>query len=525
MSRLRSGQWLALTAGACVLAALVGIVVCLIALHRLTDAREQVVDRVDPARVAAENYFTALVNQETGVRGFASTGSESFLTPYVQGSRDATAARKRLIEIAATGEVPNLDDDLSAMGLASTSWHLLYADPVILTVRNKGKDSPDVPTLAQGKGLFDQVRASFAALRKDLVAERASARADLRHAAALAHWAVIFTAALILAASLAAAVTLRRVVSTPLSRLARDARRVARGEFDHVVAVEGPRDIQGLSTDVESMRRRIIAELETVNLARAQLEEQTVDLQRSNAELEQFAYVASHDLQEPLRKVASFTGMLQHRYHGQLDERADQYIDFAVDGAKRMQGLINDLLAFSRVGRVGAKEGLVDLDEAAADAVKNLGTAIEESGAEVVVDAGLPTVQGDRSLLTALLQNLIANGIKFRGEAPPRVELSCARGAGRDGEGDMYVFTVADNGIGIAPRHAEKIFVIFQRLHPKEEYSGTGIGLAMCRKIVEFHGGHIWLDEPDGVDPDGDGDGCGATFHFTLPVPNEERSA
>ena len=161
---------------------------------------------------------------------------------------------------------------------------------------------------------------------------------------------------------------------------------MARGEFDHPVAISGPRDIQGLSTDVESMRRRIIAELEVVNRSRAQLEEQTVDLQRSNAELEQFAYVASHDLQEPLRKVASFTQLLQHRYQGQLDERADQYIDFAVDGAKRMQVLINDLLAFSRVGRVGAEEKVVAMDEVAADAVADLGTAIEESGAEVTID-------------------------------------------------------------------------------------------------------------------------------------------
>lgn len=518
MSRLRSGQWLALTAGGLVLAALAGVAVCLIALHQLTDAREQVVDRVDPARVAAQNYITALVNQETGVRGYAQGGDEVFLLPYVQGSRDATAARRQLERAAATDRIPGLEQHLNALGLASTSWHLLYSDPVILTVRNEGKDSKNVPTLAAGKLQFDQVRSSFATLQKGLAAERASARSDLRHAAALAQWAVIFTAALILAAAVAAAVTLRRVVATPLSRLARDARRVARGEFDHGVAVEGPRDIRGLSTDVESMRRRIITELDTVNRARAQLEEQTVDLQRSNAELEQFAYVASHDLQEPLRKVASFTGMLQHRYQGQLDDRADQYIEFAVDGAKRMQGLINDLLAFSRVGRVGAKDGAVDLDGAAGDAVKNLATAIEESGAEIAIDGPLPSVRGDRSLLTALLQNLIGNGIKFAGDEPPRVRVSCER------DGDMYAFTVSDNGIGVAPRHAEKIFVIFQRLHPKEEYSGTGIGLAMCRKIVEFHGGHIWLDEGDGSDPDGDGDGHGATFHFTLPVPHEESA-
>jgi signal transduction histidine kinase len=518
MRRLRSGQWLALTAGGLVAAALVGVVVCLLALQRLADARTQVVDRVDPALVTAQSYFTALVNQETGVRGYAAGGTPDFLVPYMEGSRDATAARKRLEEIGASGKVTSLEDDLRALGLASTSWHLLYADPVILTVRNKGKDSPDIPRLTMGKPLFDQVRATAGKLQKDLAAERATARADLGRTANLAQGAVIFTAVLILAAAVAAGMTLRRVVAQPLARLARDARRVARGEFDHAVVIGGPRDIRGLSTDVESMRRRIIAELDTVNRARAQLEEQTLDLQRSNAELEQFAYVASHDLQEPLRKVASFTGMLQHRYQGQLDERADQYIEFAVDGAKRMQGLINDLLAFSRVGRVGATEAVVQLDAVAADAVSNLGTAIDEAGATVAVDGPLPAVRGDRSLLTALLQNLIANGIKFRGDDPPRVTLSCER------SGDMYTFTVTDNGIGIAPRHAEKIFVIFQRLHPKEEYSGTGIGLAMCRKIVEFHGGTIWLDGLAGVDADADAT-AGATFHFTLPVPDEEDHA
>jgi light-regulated signal transduction histidine kinase (bacteriophytochrome) len=270
--------------------------------------------------------------------------------------------------------------------------------------------------------------------------------------------------------------------------------------------------MRGLSTDVESMRRRILAELDMVNEARARLEEQTLELQRSNAELEQFAYVASHDLQEPLRKVASFTGMLQHRYQGQLDERADQYIEFAVDGAKRMQGLINDLLAFSRVGRV-ATETVVELDRVAADAIANLGAAIEEAGATVEVQGSLPAVRGDRSLLTALLQNLLSNSIKFaRPGVAPHVTLACER------TGDRYTVTVADNGIGIAPRHAEKIFVIFQRLHPKEDYSGSGIGLAMCRKIVEFHGGTIWLENPEGADED-TGPGGGATFRFTLPVP------
>ncbi len=524
MTRLRSGQWLALTAGGLVLAALAGIVVTLVALHRLTDAREQVVDRIDPARVAAQVYITALVNEETGVRGFAAGGTDDFLDPYRQGTSDAIRARDRLDALAATGEVPNLAENVEAAGLASTTWHLLYAEPAILVVRKEGPDSENLPTLAQGKALFDQVRAAMGKLQQDLVTERAAARTRLRHAAAAAQWSVIFTAALILLAAFAAATTLRRTVSAPLALLAGDARRVARGEFDHPVAITGPRDIQGLSTDVESMRRRILAELEVVSSARAQLEEQTRDLQRSNAELEQFAYVASHDLQEPLRKVASFTGMLQHRYQGQLDERADQYIEFAVDGAKRMQVLINDLLAFSRVGRLGAEQAMVDMDVAAADAVKNLAAAIEEAGATVDVQAGLPTVRGDRSLLTALLQNLVGNAIKFRTEGvAPEVRVRAERT-----DAGEYAFSVQDNGIGIAPRHADRIFVIFQRLHPKEEFTGTGIGLAMCRKIVEFHGGHIWLDrgEEDGEDPATADARPGSTFRFTLPIPDDtEESA
>ncbi|HEY6760929.1 MAG TPA: ATP-binding protein [Baekduia sp.] len=530
MSRLRSGQWLAITAGGFLLAALVGVVICLLALHRLTDAREQVVDRVDPARIAAQMYELGLVDQETGIRGFQVGGTAEYLEPYDQGAAEAVRARQRLQQLAATGKVPRLDDDLQAVALSSTAWHLLYADPSILMIRAEGPDSKDVPPIAEGKQLFDRLRTSFATMQTHLSAERASARTKLRHAAALAEGAVLFTAALIILASIAAGLVLRGVVAKPLARLARDARSVARGEFDHTVTVDGPRDIQGLSTDVESMRRRIVTELETVNRARALLEEQTLDLQRSNAELEQFAYVASHDLQEPLRKVASFTGMLQHRYQGQLDERADQYIEFAVDGAKRMQVLINDLLSFSRVGRVGATETVVAMDDAVRGALHNLAAAIEDAGAEVDIAGPLPVVRGDESLLTALFQNLIGNAIKFQGEAPPRVNVSVERTrATAPSQTDMYTFTVSDNGIGIAPRYADRIFVIFQRLHPKEEFSGTGIGLAMCRKIVEFHGGEIWLVPDEGAEAAaaGDGPSHGATFRFTLPVPpdDEPRSA
>jgi light-regulated signal transduction histidine kinase (bacteriophytochrome) len=239
-----------------------------------------------------------------------------------------------------------------------------------------------------------------------------------------------------------------------------------------------------------------------VEAARARLEAQALELNRSNAELEQFAYVASHDLQEPLRKIASFCQALERRYHGQLDERADQYIEFAVDGAKRMQVLINDLLAFSRVGRSGHTLELVDLNEVLAQVRTSLSRTLNESDASIDARA-LPTVRGERALLVSLLQNLISNAVKFRGAQPPIVRLEAQR------QGDEWRFSVTDNGIGVEAEYAERIFVIFQRLHSKEAYAGTGIGLAMCRKIVEYHGGRMWL-EP--------GHSPGAQFHFTMPV-------
>jgi light-regulated signal transduction histidine kinase (bacteriophytochrome) len=244
-----------------------------------------------------------------------------------------------------------------------------------------------------------------------------------------------------------------------------------------------------------------------VEEAREQLAAQAEELARSNADLEQFAYVASHDLQEPLRKVTSFCQLLQRRYQGQLDERADQYIEFAVDGAKRMQALINDLLAFSRVGRTTEAFEPVDCDQALDRALRNLETAIEDADAEVVRAGPLPTVEGDPSLLAALFQNVTANALKFRSDAPPHVEVSAAQ---HNGE---WSFRMEDNGIGIDEAYAERVFVIFQRLHAKERYPGTGIGLALCKKIVEFHGGRIWIDT---------GVPRGTAVCWTLPVPSEE---
>jgi len=264
-----------------------------------------------------------------------------------------------------------------------------------------------------------------------------------------------------------------------------------------------------MAIDVENMRKRIVDELEVSRSARALLDEQTAELRRSNAELEQFAYVASHDLQEPLRKVASFCQLLEKRYGDQLDERGLEYIGFAVDGAKRMQALINDLLTFSRVGRLGTTETEVNLDATLDAGLANLATAIEESNAEIVrPQQPLPQIAGDPTLLTMLWQNLIGNAVKFRHkDRPPRVVIECRPGTGdHDGE---WVFTMSDNGIGIPAEFTDKVFVIFQRLHGRDVYAGTGVGLALVRKITEHHGGTIRIDTSytDGT-----------RFEFTLPI-------
>jgi PAS domain S-box-containing protein len=235
--------------------------------------------------------------------------------------------------------------------------------------------------------------------------------------------------------------------------------------------------------------------------AEAELHRTMEELARSNTDLEQFAYVASHDLQEPLRAVAGMLQLLQQRYAGQLDQRADEFIQHAVDGATRMQTLINDLLTFSRVATRGQPFQPTDCAVIVTDALANLAVAIRESSAVITQDP-LPTLVADRTQLTQLWQNLIGNAIKFRGKETPVIHLGAER------HREEWIFSMRDNGIGIESQYFERVFVIFQRLHTRQEYQGTGIGLAVCKKIVERHGGRIWVESELGR---------GSTFYFTIP--------
>ncbi len=254
--------------------------------------------------------------------------------------------------------------------------------------------------------------------------------------------------------------------------------------------------------------RGIIRDVTDRRQAETKLEQRSRELARSNEELRQFTSIASHDLQEPLRMVAGYTHLLARRYEGQLDEEADQFIRYAVDGVQRMQRLIRDLLSYSRVQTHGREPETVDAGEPLAWALSNLETAISEARGEVTRDP-MPIVRADPTQLGQLFQNLLANAVKFRGGRPLRVHVGAER---RPRE---WVFSVRDNGIGIDLQYQGRIFEIFQRIHPGDELDGTGIGLAICKQIVDRHGGRLWVESVQG---------SGATFYFTLPLPFEDRT-
>jgi hypothetical protein len=468
------------------------IVVSLVSVVSNGDA---VVNRWGPALLSTQSILTDLVDEETGVRGYALSGQTESLQPYamasVQEVKDVQAVA------ASAGHHADVLSRLKALTSAAQVWQQQTAQPLIELVQAGGPQSTVRLDSLAGKAQFDLVRTRQAELAEAVQGQLAHARAARKTALSWLFAALSVGAALVLIAALGVWRGLQRHVLAPVESLASQARAVAARRPNARILPRGPPEFRAMGRDVEQMRRTAAAALDEARTA-------TDDLSRSNADLEQFAYVASHDLSEPLRKIANFCQLLERQYGPQLDDTARQYIGYAVDGAKRMQALIADLLALSRVGRTTDAFVAVDTGAALDQAVANAAESIDATGGGIG-HSELPTLPGDPVLITALFENLVANSIKYRSSAPPLIVVTAVR----DPHAAAWTFTVSDNGIGVEPQYADRIFAIFQRLHLRAEYEGTGIGLALCRKIVEFHGGRIWLDTQAASD--------GATFRFTLP--------
>ncbi len=487
-------RWLTLLAAIEITLLLAAVIGGGIAVRNLADARSRLLDQVGPQRLSAFALSTALLNQQAGIRGYQLSRKNDLLTPYRDG---LTAERQAVADLRASGAVTGtpVGNDLDEVERAAAGWQQISETAIA-----PGTPAPSDAQVAQGNTRFDAVRGALDDLQARLSADRDRARTDFDNASDTLTTLLTIIVVLIMLLFLLLFFGLRGVVIRPIRRLAAEVRAVE-ADIHRPVRGGGPAELVQLGEDVEAMRRRIINELTELERAQIALDARTAELERSNSDLEQFAYVASHDLQEPLRKVASFCQLLQRRYEGLLDERGQQYIEFAVDGAKRMQTLINDLLAFARVGRQAGEHVVVDTDQLLDDALANLEVALSLSGAQVV-RTELPEVRGEPTLLTMVFQNLVGNALKFRGDGKAEVRI------GAECEDGEWVFSVADNGIGIDDEYAERIFTIFQRLHSRSAYPGTGIGLAMARKIVEYHGGKIWLDTA----------ADGTIFRFTLPA-------
>ncbi len=487
---------------------LVGSVVVVVSFSNLLAARSEVFNRLGPALVQTEKLRTSLLDQETGVRGFAQTHDDRFLEPYEEG-KTAEAALTRNLRSLLADEQATIEQRLDDVTEAAATWRRDVAEPIASAPDEANGDDGEQAAL-MSKLAFDDVRAAVDRLERDVSTGSRAARSDLDAATTSLGVAIALALAGVTGSGLFGAWLLRRRVVVPIEQLVDQTDSVDLGRFDTEIVVSGPHEIEQLATRVDDMRRRLVAELAAAEIASSELAHQSQSLERSNRDLEQFAYVASHDLQEPLRKVASFCQLLEQRYADELDEKGRLYIEYAVDGAKRMQALISDLLNFSRVGRT--TDTFVECDLAAiAD------TVAESYSAPIIATEAefrhehLPVVPGDPSLLAALLQNLLANALKYRRtDVAPRIHLTA------EPDDDRWTFTFTDNGIGIDETFRERVFVIFQRLHSRDAFEGTGIGLALCKKIVEFHGGEIWIDAPPR--------NGGTSVRWTLPSSPAEPS-
>jgi signal transduction histidine kinase len=421
----------------------------LLVLERLSDLQSRIADA------------------ETGQRGFLLTGDKTHLEAYENSLTEIPASLHAIRELTSDNPLQQRNLD----GLDARVNARLTDLRAGIEIRNRGGFAASAAAVSTttGKLRTDEIRSGISIMKAEEHRLLLLRTAELDFSTRRAKLFIIFGEALGFCFLLLAGVVIQQEMS-----------KRRRGE----------EEIRSLNADLE----RRVAE------RTAELSARSKDLERSNLELQQFAYVASHDLQEPLRTISSFTQLLAKRYRSKLDDKACEFIDFAVDGCKRMQALINDLLAFSRVGTQAQRLQPVRCDAVLDRVLKSLRVAIQESGTEIQREP-LPVVMADEGQLAQLFQNLIANAIKFRSEQPPRIHVSAER------KDAAWTISVRDNGIGIAPEHSDRVFVIFQRLHTKTQYAGTGIGLAVCKKIAERHGGRLWVQPA----PQG-----GSIFSFTI---------
>ncbi len=477
--------------------------------HRLSQANRLNVHTYQVITATFELQAT-LYAIESGARGYIVTGEPGALQSYRAHLR-IYDARFRALRFL-TGDNPTQQQNLAALDARQRRWTGGLLEVLIANVRRQLKtDSSQVFLVASRstgkrrvaiKELQDDID-RIVAVEAKLLVERGEMQARVK---AWTQWtlllggafSIVLTAFLVLFASRSA----RQLGQS--SALLGEAKIRAEEANTHLlqVNVQLQSEIAARRASDERLRRNLL------------------ELRRSNAELEQFAYVASHDLQEPLRAVAGCVGVLQRRYAGHLDARADQFIQHAINGAQRMQTLIHDLLAYSRLGSNTRRFQSVAGAAIVQAALQNLSVAASESGAQITVDE-LPVLICDGGQIEQVLQNLLSNALKFHGEAPPRIHIGYA--TKQENGAEFHVLSVEDDGLGIEPQYFERIFVMFQRLHTRAAYAGTGIGLAICKKIIERHGGKIWVENSPHQAQNGEKHGSKFAFSLPFEPENEEE--
>ncbi|MBA3328705.1 MAG: CHASE3 domain-containing protein [Solirubrobacterales bacterium] len=484
-----------------VVAALLGLalVLLIVAVGGLRDAG-QAAFRSQEALTAGSELEGSLISIENGLRGFVASGRERFLQPTEEALRDYPGELRRLDRLV-SGE-PDQQERVERVGVAIEDYVTLWARPLIALARDRLPAAQSVVVTNGGRARLDAISEGFDRLvaRERVVSRERELRAEQRSSLAVGFG--FGGLALVLALTAGVALYLRRAIVQPVLMVSEATGRLAAGDLGTRVPAERPDEIGDLARSFNAMADSLQSSRSELASRTEELEHSNGELQRSNRELEQFASVTSHDLQAPLTTISMYAELLERRHAGELNGVAE-----LLDGIRGATGqareLIRDLLEYSRAGR-----GPLHVEEVAVGAVvgqvlESLAGPIDEAGAQVVVASELPVVSADRGNLARVFQNLIGNAIKFTSDRAPEVRIGVER------DGARWRFWVRDNGIGMEPQHAERIFEPFQRLHGDEAYEGTGIGLAVCERIVDQQGGRIWAQSVPGE---------GSIFSFTLPA-------